>query len=637
LRFETDHKIIARYYLLLSLSFFLIAGLLAMVMRWQLAWPGAVVPLLGQIMPRVRREGGMLPPEVYAEFFSQHGTIMVFFVIIPLLVGAFGTFLVPLQVGARNIAFPRLNAGAFWIHALAGVVILGSFFAPKGAAASGWTAYTPLSQLASSGQNWWIVSLVLFSISQIIMAVCQGTTILNRRASGMALGRMPIFIWNMLATATITLLSTPALMAALIMLLLERVVFDRFFSPVAGASITSRDGQPLLWQHLFWFYAHPAVYIMILPAMGIASEILSVFARKPLFGYRAFVASTWAITFLGFLVWGHHMFQSGMNPYIGTSFMAATMVIAVPSSVKTFNWIATLWGGSIRLNTPLLHGIGFISMFVIGGLSGIFAASTPVDVYIHDTFFIVGHLHYVLFGGSLFAIFAAITFWWPKMFGRMLDERLGKLHFFLTFLAYNGTFFPMFILGIGGMMRRIYDPTQYAHLRPLQPINVFITECAFVLGIAQLVLAANLLLSLRRMPQTIVRVIGCSAGMVAAASLALPLDYAVAAWLGLTKHSAGLQFFLPAFSVSMGMLLAVAALFYLVRRGGLACGLPAPDNPWQANTLEWQISSPPSRTNYAELPIVYRNPYEYSQPSSPAGVDFLPQDSGFRGSKAAPV
>ncbi|MGI8907895.1 MAG: cytochrome c oxidase subunit I [Candidatus Sumerlaeaceae bacterium] len=621
----SDHKTIAKLYLLTSLALFGVGGLLAMVMRWQLAWPGSVIPLLGQMMPRLREQGGMLPPEIYAEFFTQHGTIMIFFVIIPLLVGAFGGFVIPLQVGARNIALPRVNAAAYVLHLLACIVIVGSFFVSKGASNTGWTAYAPLSSIATQGQTWWIASLLLFSLSQIFCAVCQATTILNRRAPGMTFNRLPIFTWNMLATSVITLLSTPALMAALFMLLLERFGWARFFSPIT----TGGEGQPLLWQHLFWFYAHPAVYIMILPAMGIVSELLPVFARKPLFGYNAFILTTWAIALLGFLVWGHHMFQSGMNPYLGTSFMAATMIIAVPSAVKTFNWIATVWRGSLHITTPFLHCAAFISLFVIGGLSGIFAASTPVDVYIHDTFFIVGHLHYVLFGGSLFAIFAGLVFWMPKMFGRLLDERLGRVHFLVTFVAYNATFFPMFILGTGGMMRRIYDPTQYAHLRPLQPLNVFVTQSAFVLGIAQLVLAANLLLCLTSAStRTWWRVVAAVAAGVATAALALPIDYALGQMVRNIIPAGGpLQLLLPMWSVPIALGLGAAGSIYVFKGRTAEQHIAAADNHWLANTLEWQISSPPPRRNYAELPEVNYPPYEYSSPRSPSGMDYLPQSN----------
>jgi cytochrome c oxidase subunit 1 len=315
------------------------------------------------------------------------------------------------------------------------------------------------------------------------------TTIVNMRALGMTFFRMPLVIWSLFIVAILLLLALPVLTSALAMLLLDRMAGTSFFLPAGG-------GEPLLWQHLFWFFGHPEVYILILPAMGIGSDILAVFARKPIFGYRAMAFSMIGIAFLSWIVWGHHMFQSGMNPALGTGFMISTMVIAVPSAIKTFNWLGTLWGGSIRYTTPMLNALAFVSMFVIGGLSGIYMASTPVDIFIHDTYYIVAHIHYVVFGGSVFGIFAAIYYWFPKMFGRMMNETLGKIHFWPTFIAFNCTFFPMHILGIGGHMRRIYNPMQYEFLRPLQPVNVFITVSAIALGLAQIPFVINFFWSL---------------------------------------------------------------------------------------------------------------------------------------------
>lgn len=491
--FSTDHKMIAKQFLCLGLFMMVLGGLMALMMRWQLAWPATQVPGTGWI-PAPFMTGGYMNPAFYNTLFTMHATIMIFFVVMPILVGCFGNFLIPLMIGTRDMAFPVLNMLSFWVGAVSAGIMLAGFFVPGGHAAGGWTAYAPLTAVTQYtgvdwGQNLWCISLIVFGISSLMGSINYITTVINLRAPGMTFFRLPLVIWSLFITAILLMLALPVLTAALAMLLLDRMAGTSFFLPTGG-------GDPLLWQHLFWFFGHPEVYILILPAMGATSDIVSVFARKPIFGYRAMAFSMIAIAFLGFIVWGHHMFVSGMNPALGTSFMISTMVVAVPSAIKTFNWLGTLWGGSIRFTTPMLFALGFISMFVIGGLSGIFMASTPVDMFIHDTYFIVAHIHYVLFGGSLFAVFAGLYYWFPKMFGRMMNETLGKIHFFATFIAYNCTFFPMFILGVGGMMRRIYNPLQYEFLKPLEPINVFITISAMALGLAQIPFAVNFCWSL---------------------------------------------------------------------------------------------------------------------------------------------
>lgn len=491
--FSTDHKMIAKQFLFLGLFMLVLGGLIALMMRWQLAWPESQVPWTRWIPEPYMTEGHM-NPAFYNSLFTMHATLMIFFVVMPILVGCFGNFLIPLMIGARDMAFPVLNMLSFWVGAVSGIIMVAGFFVPGGHAAGGWTSYAPLTAVPEYtgvdwGQNLWCISLIVLGISSLMGSINYITTIINLRAPGMTFFRLPLIIWSLFIVAILLLLALPVLTTALAMLLLDRMAGTSFFLPAGG-------GEPLLWQHLFWFFGHPEVYVLILPAMGATSEIVSVFARKPIFGYRAMAFSMMLIAFLGFIVWGHHMFVSGMNPVLGTSFMISTMVIAVPSAIKTFNWLGTLCGGSIRFTTPMLFAMGFVSMFVIGGLSGIFAASTPVDMFIHDTYFIVAHIHYVLFGGSLFALFAGLYYWFPKMFGRMMNEPLGKLHFFTTFIAYNCTFFPMFILGVGGMMRRIYNPLQYEFLKPLQPINVFITISALALATVQILFVVNFFWSL---------------------------------------------------------------------------------------------------------------------------------------------
>jgi cytochrome c oxidase subunit 1 len=394
------------------------------------------------------------------------------------------------------------------------------------------------------GQNLWCISLFILGISSMMGSINYITTIINMRAPGMTLFRMPLVIWSLFITAILLLLALPVLTSAVAMLLFDRTLGTSWFNPSGG-------GEPLLWQHLFWYFGHPEVYILILPAMGIASEILPVFSRKPVFGYHAMAFSMIAIAFLSWIVYGHHMFVSGMSPALGMAFTVTTMIIAVPSAIKTFNWLGTLWGGRITFPVPMLNALAFVSMFVIGGLSGIFMASTPVDIYIQDTYFIVAHIHYVVFGGSIFGAFAAIYYWFPKMFGRLMNNMLGHVHFWLTFIFFNVTFFPMHIIGVGGQMRRIYNPMQYEFLQHQQHWNVIITFGAIALGLSQILFAINF----------------------------------------------------------------VSSIFN---------GRKAPMNPWNANTLEWQAPSPPPHLNWGDkLPVVYRGPYEYSDPD--AKDDFLPQ------------
>ncbi len=490
--FSTDHKMIGRQFLFLGLFMLVVGGLLAMMIRWELAWPETAVPGLGWV-PEPYLFEGIIPPQTYNMLFTMHATIMIFLVVMPIMVGCFGNFLIPLMIGAGDMAFPKLNMLSFWVGLVAGLVMLAGFFVPGGHAAAGWTAYATLSAKAAYtgvewGQNLWIISLIILGVSSLMGSINYITTIVNMRAPGMTYFRMPLTIWSLFITAILLLLALPVLTAALAMLLFDRTLGTSFFIPEGG-------GEPLLWQHMFWFFGHPEVYILVLPAMGITSDILSTFSRKPVFGYHAMAFSMMSIAFLSWVVWGHHMFVSGMNPYLGTAFMMSTMVIAIPSAIKTFNWLGTLWGGSIRFTSPMLFALGFVSNFVIGGLSGIFMASTPVDIFIHDTYYIVAHFHYVV-AGIIFALFASVYYWFPKMFGRTMNEPLAKIHFALTYIFFNGAFFPMHILGVGGHMRRIYNPLQYDFIQPLQPINVFITVSALLLGLSQIPFVANFFWSL---------------------------------------------------------------------------------------------------------------------------------------------
>src|SRR5882724_5734935 len=495
-----DHKTIAIQYLFSTLFFLIVGGLLAMGVRYQLAFPGAPVPLIGGLLPKwLVTDSGAFSPGGYNALFTMHATVMVFLVVMPLLVGVFGNFLIPLEIGAPDMAFPFFNALSFWLFFTSGVVLLASFFAPNGMPASGWTSYAPLSAHAAyngtqAGQSLWCVGIFINGLSSIAGATNYITTVINMRAPGMKMFRLPLPVWALLVTAFLLLLAVPVLSAAAAIL---------FFDLNFGTSFFSGDnyGQPLLWQHLFWFFGHPEVYIMILPSMGLVSEILPVFSRKPIFGYKAMVWAMIAIGGLGFIVWGHHMFVSGMNLLLSATFSFSTMVIAVPSAIKTFNWMGTVWGGSIRYTTAMCFALAFVSMFVIGGLSGIFMASTPVDLFIHHTYFIVAHIHYVLFGGSIMALFGALYFWFPKMFGRMLNEKLGIVHFVLTFIFFNLAFFPMHNLGLGGMMRRIADPLIYEHLRQLQPLNQISTVGAVGLGFTTFLFIWNVIISLRNGPK----------------------------------------------------------------------------------------------------------------------------------------
>ena len=491
--FSTDHKTIAKQYLAIGLSWAIVGGLLAYLMRWQLAYPETPVPGFGWV-PEPHMVTGIIPPEFYNMLVTMHGTIMVFFVAMPILLGAFGNFLIPLMIGAQDMAFPRLNMLSVWTFALSSLVLLISFFVPGGAAAAGWTGYPPLSAKAiytgvDWGLNLWILALALEFASFLMGGINFLTTTINMRAPGLSMFRLPLLVWMQITAAVLFMLSVGPLIAGAVMLLLDRVAGTSFYLPEGG-------GDPLLWQHLFWFFGHPEVYVILLPGLGIILEILPVFSRKPIFGYRPFIYSTIAVGILSFIVWAHHQFLSGMDPRLAMPFSITTILISVPFALMVFAMIATLWRGSIRFPTPMLFTLGTLAVFLIGGLTGIFNGSAPVDIYIHDTYFVVSHFHYTLVAVTFFASFAGLYFWFPKMFGRMMNETLGKIHFWLTFLFFNAVFIPMFLLGAGGMMRRIANPMQYDFLQPLQPMNVFATVASILLLLGQIPFVINFFWSL---------------------------------------------------------------------------------------------------------------------------------------------
>ena len=552
--FSLDHKVIGIQYYLLALTAVWIGMILSLYMRLRLAWPNEELPLLG----------GIMTPEQYLAMVTMHGTIMVFFVLTTAPMGGFGNYILPIQVGALDMAFPLLNMLSFWVTFVAFIVMVAAFFVTGGAPTSGWTGYPPLSAVGEIagpglglGQTIWIVSLALFCIGALLGSLNFITTTLDLRAKGMTLMRMPLTVWSWFITSILGLLAFGVLLAAGILLLMDREAGTSFFIPgglvISEQIISHKGGSPLLWQHLFWFFGHPEVYIAILPGMGAVSHILSTFARKPVFGYKAMVIALSSIGALGFVVWGHHMFISGMSPYTAIAFSVLTISIGIPSAIKTFNWLGTLIGGKIRLQTPMLYSLGFVSLFITGGLSGIFLGQPALDLYLHDTYFVVAHFHMVMGVAAIFGIFAASHFWFPKMFGRMMSEPLGKIHFWVTFIGVYTIYMPMHYMGIAGHPRRYADTSGVEYLGAMQPLHVIITIAAIVVIAAQFVFLFNFLWSLFRGPK-------------------------------------------------------------------------ASMNPWESTTLEWTIPSPPPHDNFGgKIPVVYHGPYEYSVPG--ASADFIMQTS----------
>ena len=511
---NTDHKVIGVQYLCTTFTFFVLGGLMAMLFRAELARPGTQ----------------FVDNQTFNGLVSVHAALMIFLFIIPAFAGL-ANFAVPLMLGAPDMAFPRLNALSFWLLPIAGIMMLASFLAPGGAFATGWTSYPPLATEQPMGQVFFNMGVQWAGASSIMTALNFLVTIITMRAPGMTFWRMPLLVWANFTTSLLVVIATPFIAASQFFVLFDRVLHTNFFKP-------ETFGYVLSYQHIFWFYSHPAVYIMMLPGFGIVSEVIAVMTRKPIFGYRLMALSLMGILVLGFSVWAHHMFVAGMAPWLRVPMMVTSMIIAVPTGIKIFSWLATMWEGKIHFRTPMLFVLGFISMFVIGGLSGIYLAAVPIDIAASDTYFIVAHIHYVLFGGSVFTIFAGVYYWFPKMTGRMYSERLGKIHFWMTFVGFNATFFPMHWIGLQGMPRRVAD-----YSSQFSGWNMIISIASFFLGASVVVFFYNMITSWARGPI-------------------------------------------------------------------------APSNPWNALTLEWQVSSPPPLFNFDEIPQVVGGPYEYGVPGA---------------------
>ncbi len=570
--FSLDHKVIGIQYAITGLLFLLFGFSLMMIMRYQLAYPMTPVPLIGGMLSQANASGGILLPEFYNQLGAMHGTVMIFLGVVPLAIGGFGNYLIPLQIGASDMAFPKLNLMSYWVYAVGGLIMIATFFVPGGAAQSGWTSYPPLSVIASSGQTWWLVGMVFLITSSTLGSINFIVTIVQLRAPGLTWMRLPFFVWAQFAAAFLLLLAFPPLEAAGVLQLMDRVAGTSFFLPsglvVANQAITSMSGtaegtlasgggNPLLWQHLFWFLAHPEVYVLILPAMGIVAEIIANNTRRPLWGYRGMVYSVGFLAFMSMVVWAHHMYITGMGTTLATFFQTTTMIISVPSIVILTSLLMTLWGASIRFTTPMLFALAFLPMFGIGGLTGLPLGLAPSDIHLHDTYYVIGHFHYVVAPGTIFALFAGIYYWFPKVTGRRMNDLLGRIHFWGSLVCMNVIFMPMFIQGLGGMNRRLYDGgMQFQHNADLLKWNVVIGIAAWTMGLFQVPFIINFFTSIR--------------------------------W-----------------------------------------GAPASSNPWDATTLEWSTTSPPPHHNFDTPPSVYRAAYEYSVPG--AARDFSPQFEPERG------
>ena len=566
--FSLDHKVIGLQYLFTAMFFLLTGFLFVILMRWQLAYPGTAIPIVGGWLGDKFAPGGIMLPEFYNQLGAMHGTIMVFLGIVPLGVGFYGNYFLPLQIGAPDMAFPRLNLASYWCYLPGGLLMLSSFLMPGGAAQSGWTSYPPLSVIATSGQTIWLLAMVIIITSSLLGSINFIVTTINMRAPGLTWFRLPVFVWAQFITAILLLFAFPVLEGGALLQLLDRVIQTSFYLPaglvISGVQMTrGGGGSVLLYQHLFWFLAHPEVYVLILPAMGVVAEIIATNTRKPIFGYKTIVGAIVFLGVLSFVVWAHHMFLSGMKTSLARIFMTTTMIISIPSVAILSCLIFSLWGGSIRFSVPMMFALAFLPLFGIGGLTGLPLGLLPTDIYLHDTYYVIGHFHYVVVTGTLIALMGGIYHWFPKMFGRRMNDFWGKVHFWGTAIAMNGIFFPMFIQGLAGVQRRMYDFNAQAH----------------------------------NIGTTVAPVIGK---------------------LGLS----GLQWF-----CALGLLVFqipfLINIFYSLFKGEKSA-----ENPWDATTLEWDCPSPPPHGNFVHELNVVRGPYEYSVPG--ASRDWSPQSEGGR-------
>ena len=553
--FSTDHKMIAKQYLLTGILWAFVGGLLSVIFRLQLGFPDMNMTFLKPLLGGWISESGSLDPEFYLALVTMHGTIMVFFVLTAGLSGTFSNYLIPLQIGARDMASGFMNMLSYWFFFIASVIMFYSLFIETGPAAGGWVVYPPLSALPQAisgsqmGMTLWLVAMTFFIASQLLGGINYITTVINLRTKGMSFARLPLTIWAFFLTAVIGLLSFPVLFSAALLLIFDRGFGTSFYLSeiyIAGEALPNVGGSPILYQHLFWFLGHPEVYIVLLPALGITSEVIATNARKPIFGYRAMIGSMIAIAVLSFVVWAHHMFVSGLNPFLGSIFMFLTLIIAVPSAVKVFNYLTTLWKGNLRFTTAMMFSIGLVSVFISGGLTGIFLGNAAIDIQLHDTYFVVAHFHLVMGSASFFGLMAGVYHWFPKMYGRMMDKTLGYIHFWMTFFGVYLVFFPMHYIGIAGFPRRYYSFTTFDPFGAFADLNMFISIAAILTFSAQIIFAYN--------------------------------------------------------------------FFYSMYRGRLAS-----TNPWQSNTLEWTTPRIPGHGNWeGEIPMVHRWPYDYSKPNAKA-------------------